>query len=142
VFTDDDEFAVIQKNLVKDSHSVEYSATVYQMIQSNKSLTEIKKAIIGIETLARTRQADANTDRQHNPMNSPQRDHWRQRHDRGSSRSPSQGSRYGRPASGSGANAITSLRSGDRGNEQSSYKKRFDGYRDRTQQASVSYTNI
>jgi hypothetical protein len=45
VFTDDDEFAVIQKNLVKDSHSVEYSATVYQMIQSNKSLTEIKKKV-------------------------------------------------------------------------------------------------
>jgi hypothetical protein len=113
-FTEDDEFAVIQKNLVKDTHSVEYSATVYQMIQANKSLTEIKKAIIGIETLARTRQAHAHSvrdfvqgkyDRQHNPMQSPQRDHWRHRHDRGSSRSPSQGSRYGRSASGSGAGA-------------------------------------
>ena len=90
VFTDDDEFAVIQKNIIKDAHSLEYSATVYQMIQFNKSLTEIKKAIIGIETLARTRQAHANTvrdfvqskyDRQHNPMTSPQRDHWRNRQD-------------------------------------------------------------
>ena len=115
------------------------------MIQANKSLIEIKKAIIGIETLTRTRQAHANTvrdfvhskyDRQHNPMNSPQRDHWRNRHDRGSSRSPSQGSRYGRPVGGSGANASLSHRSGDSGNVRSSYKKRVDGYRDRSRSRS------
>jgi hypothetical protein len=54
-FSEEDEFAVIQKNIVRDPNSLEYSPTVYQMMMENKSLIEIKKAIIGIETLGRTR---------------------------------------------------------------------------------------
>ena len=146
VFTDDDEFAVIQKNIIKDANSVEYSPTLYQMIQSNKSLLEIKKAIIGIETLARTRQAHAHSvrdfvqskyDRQHNPMNSPQRDHWRYKHHgRGNSRSPSQGTRYGESGSSSGAGTSMSRIHGDRDRDRSPYRRRFDGFRDRSRSRS------
>ena len=115
------------------------------MTMENKTLIEIKKAIIGIETLARTRrevrEAHANSvrdfvqgryDRQHNPTKSPQRGHARYRaFDRGSSRSPSQGSRFQRSGSSSGGPP----RDGDR-RDQSSFRRKVDGYRDRSRSRS------
>ena len=76
-FTEDDEFAVIQQNVRKDAQSSDYLPTLYQMVQSGKSLRESKDSIIDIEKMVRKRQHHANIardfrrskfDRQYNPI--------------------------------------------------------------------------
>ena len=135
---------MIQENVRMDPRSGDYSPTLYQMVQANKSLKEIKDALIDIEKLLKSRQAHAHSvrdfvrskyDRFHNPIDSPQRAGWRYRHEK-RSRSPSQGTRYGHSSSGTGASSSESRRDGDRGRDRSPFNRQFEDSHGRTRSSS------